>query len=123
MTVLYAAGAAALGVLTAVGHSVIGERSIFGPLYRGEQRGLLAKPRVRDVIRGVFHLPSVAWAVMGLAVLAARLSGGDVVVTAAAATIFAVSGLANFTALRTPHFGGVMILCAAGLTLADWRFG
>ena len=44
MTVLFAASVALLGVLTAAGHTVIGERRIFRPLAREDQRGVLAAP-------------------------------------------------------------------------------
>ena len=122
MTVLFAAGVALLGVLTAIGHTVIGERRIFGPLAREDQQGVLAPPRAQRIMRAVWHLPSLTWALLGLAVLSARLNGGDLYVTAIAAIIYGVSGAANLTALRMPHFGGLMLLAAAALTLADWRF-
>lgn len=120
MTVAFAAGAAILGTAGAVGHSWLGERKIFGPLYAGKPGGILASRATRDVIRAVFHIPSLTWAVLGLALLAARLDGGNLPLSIAAATVFAASGIGNLAALRRTHPGGLILLTAAGLTLIDW---
>lgn len=119
MTVAYAAGVAILGVVAAVGHSVISERAILGPLYAGTPAGILKSRATRAVIRAVFHMPSVAWAVLGVAVLLARTEGGNQLLGIVAAIIFAASGIGNLVALRRPHFGGLMLVGAAALTLAD----
>jgi hypothetical protein len=119
MTIALAAGAAALAVAAAIGHSVISERAILAPLYAGERTGILKSRATRAIIRAVFHMPSLAWAVLGLAVLAARLEGGNPLLSIVAAILFAGSGLGNLVALRRPHFGGLILLGAAGLTLAD----
>jgi hypothetical protein len=119
MTIAFAAGAAILGIATAIGHSLISERKILGPLYAGNPGGVLKSRRTRAVIRAVFHMPTIAWAVLGIAVLAARIQGGNPLLGIVAAIIFTVSGIGNLAALRRPHFGGLMLLGAAGLTLAD----
>ena len=77
MTIAFAAGAAILGIATAIGHSLISERKILGPLYAGNPGGVLKSRSTRAVIRAVFHMPSIAWAVLGIAVLAARIQGGN----------------------------------------------
>ena len=97
---------------------LISERKILGPIYAGNPGGVLKSRRTRAVIRAVFHMPSIAWAVLGIAVLAARIQGGNPLLGMVAAIIFTVSGIGNLAALR-PHFGGLMLLGAAGLTLAD----
>lgn len=119
MTVAFAAGAALLGVVTAVGHSVVSERFILGPLYAGRPDGILRSRATRAIIRAVFHMPSVAWAVLGTAVLVARLEGGNPLLGIVAAIVFVVSGLGNLIALRRPHFGGLMLVAATALTIAD----
>ena len=101
------------------GHSLISERKILGPLYAGNPGGVLKSRRTRAVIRAVFHMPSIAWAVLGIAVLAARIQRGNPLLSIVAAIIFTASGIGNLAALRRPHFGGLMLLGAAGLTLAD----
>ncbi len=100
-------------------HSLISERKILGPLYADNPGGVLKSRRTRAVIRAVFHMPSMAWAVLGIAVLAARIQGGNPLLSIVAAIIFTVSGIGNLAALRRSHFGGLMLLGAAGLTLAD----
>jgi hypothetical protein len=119
MTIAFAAGAAVLGIACAIGHSLISERKLLRPLYAEPRGGLLAARSMRDITRGIFHMPSMVWAVLGIAVLAARIEGGNQLLSIVAAIIFTASGLGNLTALRRPHIGGLMILGAAALTLAD----
>jgi hypothetical protein len=119
MTIAFAAGATVLGVATAIGHSLISEHAILGPLYGGTPGGILKSRSTRAIIRAVFHMPSLAWAVLGIAVLAARIEGGNQLLSIVAAILFAGSGIGNLAALRRPHFGGLMLLGAAALTLAD----
>jgi hypothetical protein len=68
-------------------------------------------------------MPSLAWAVLGVAVVVARIEGGNPLLSVVAAILFAGSGIGNLVALRRPHFGGLMLLAAAALTLADLRYG
>src|ERR1700730_4731703 len=112
MTIAFAAGAAILGIATAIGHSPISERKILGPLYAGNPGGVLKSRRTRAVIRAVFHMPSIAWAVLGIAVLAARIQGGNPLLSIVAAIIFTASGIGNLAALRRPHVGGLSRLGA-----------
>ncbi len=119
MTIVFATGVAILGIATAIGHSVIGERKIFPPLYAGNLQGILKSRATRDVLRVVFHMPSLTWAVLGIAVLVARLDGGNALLSIVAAIVFGVSGISNLVALRRPHFGGLMLLVATALTLID----
>ena len=119
MSLVFAAGTAAIGLVAAIGHSIVSERAILGPLFAGTPTGILKSRATRAIIRAVFHMPSVAWAVLGLAVLVARLHGGDPLLGIVAAIVFAVSGLGNLVALRRLHFGGLLLLAATALTLAD----
>jgi hypothetical protein len=119
MTVVFAAGVAALSIVGAVAHSVISERKFLRPLFAEPRTGLFASRSARAITRGIFHMPSMVWAVLGIAVLAARIEGGNQLLSIVAAIIFTASGLGNLTALRRPHIGGLMILGAAALTLAD----
>lgn len=119
MGVAIAAAVAVLATATAIGHSVLGEHKIFAPLFAEPRAGILRSRSTRTVLRGVFHLPSFTWTALGLAALAARLDGGDRKISIVAALIFASAGVANLAALRRPHPGGVMMLIAAALTIAD----
>ena len=98
---VYAIIVAVLGLVVAVAHSVLGEKVILGPLYREQTSGLLAARATRDVIRAVFHVPSLAWAGLGIAVLVNRLQSGSDLLPVTAAIIFALSGIG------TPVLGAV----------------
>ena len=119
MSLALAAAVAILGIAAAIGHSVISERAILGPLFAGERVGILKSRAQRAIIRAVFHLPSIAWAVLGIAVLVGRLEGGNRLLDIVAAIIFACSGIGNLIALRRPFPGGLILLAGAGLTLGD----
>lgn len=119
---IYAGIVAVLGLIVAIGHSVLSERVILGPLYREQTDGLLAARATRDIIRAVFHMPSLAWAGLGIAVLLNRMQSGSDLLPATAAIIFALSGLGNLAALRRPHPGGILLLTMAIATIADIRF-
>ena len=118
---IYATIVAALGLIVAIAHSVLGERVILGPLYREQTSGLLAARATRDVIRAVFHVPSLAWAGLSIAVLLNRLQSGSDLLPVTAAIIFALSGIGNLAALRRPHPGGLILLGMAMVTVADIR--
>ncbi|AMO70759.1 hypothetical protein [Sphingorhabdus sp. M41] len=119
---IYAIIVAVLGVIVAIAHSVLGERVILGPLYREPTNGLLAARAMRDIIRAVFHIPSVAWALLGIAVLLNRMQAGSDLLPISAAIIFALSGIGNLAALRRPHPGGLILMAMATATIADIRF-
>jgi hypothetical protein len=119
---VYAIIVAVLGLVVAVAHSVLGEKVILGPLYREQTSGLLAARATRDVIRAVFHVPSLAWAGLGIAVLLNRLQSGSDLLPVTAAIIFALSGIGNLAALRRPHPGGLILLAMAVASVADIRF-
>ena len=119
MTVAFAAGVAVLGIAGAIGHSLISERRFLRPLYAEPRTGLFAARSARAITRGIFHMPSMVWVVLGLAVLAARVEGGNPLLSIVAAIIFTASGVGNLAALRRPHVGGLLMLGAAALTLVD----
>ena len=119
MTVAFAAGVAVLGIAGAIGHSLISERKFLRPLYVEPRTGLFASRSVRDVTRWIFHIPSMVWVVLGLGVLAARIEGGNVLLSIVATTIFTASGAGNLVALRRPHISGLLLVVTGALTLAD----
>jgi hypothetical protein len=120
MIYVAASAVAILAIATAFGHSLLGERKILLPLFAEPRSGLLASRAMRDVLRVIMHLPSMTWVVLGIAVLAARMDGGNPPLSLVAALIFAGSGIGNLAALRRAHFGGLMLLSAAALTAVDW---
>jgi len=119
MTIALAAGAAALSIIGAIGHSVISERKFLRPLYAEPRTGLFASRSARAITRGIFHMPSMVWVVLGLGVLAARIEGGNVLLSIVAATIFTASGAGNLVALRRLHISGLLLVVTGALTLTD----
>lgn len=115
---IYAGSAAVIAVLTGAAHSAIGERAIFKALR--EEKETVLGPRIKAVLRAVWHMPSITWAALGIGVAVARLTGGDPLLSLIAAVIFIASGIGNMTALRKAHFGGLLLFTAAALTAADW---
>jgi hypothetical protein len=105
-----------LGPLIGCIHSWFARRYRLGSLYEGERGGDVK----RRIILLLWHLPSLTWALLSLAVLAARLLGhGDLLVTIVAASILAASGAGNLWATRRPFIGGILLLVTAALVVTD----
>ena len=121
LSVIAAAGVAILGSLIGALHSTIGERRILRPLYAETQTGILCSRSTQSIVRAVWHLPSLFWATMGIAIYYSRLVGGVPILSFLAAAVFAVSGAANLIALRRPFVGGILLLAASALCLIDWQ--
>lgn len=100
-----------LAFVTVAGHSWLGEKFVIGPLLKSEPLpGILKPPVNRRLIRYVWHLPSAVWAVLGIYILWAGLAGAMTKPTAVIlGVVFAVSGLANMTAVRRFHFGWILL--------------
>lgn len=105
---------ATLSLLTAAGHSWLGEARVFGSLYAQPHQGILQSRAMRDVIRAVWHLPSLAWVALGIALLVNN-GAANMPLYGTAIAVFAVSGLGNLVALWSPHPGGLLLLAAAAL--------
>ncbi|MGD2132771.1 MAG: hypothetical protein PVI23_08260 [Maricaulaceae bacterium] len=104
-------------ILTAGGHSWLGERHILRPLSSGTAEvGVLRKPVNRRLLRAVWHLPSVIWAVLGAATVALAASGRfDARFLIVFGAIYAASAACNFFAVRGPHVGQALLLATVGL--------
>lgn len=110
-----------LALLTAFGHSYLSERFFLQPMRQTQEtRGVFSTARGQRLATAMFHLPSLAWAAMGLSLLVLDSAGGGYKETLLIyASVFAVSGLGNFWAVGRPHPGGVMLLATSGLILAS----
>lgn len=66
---------AAVLVLLATGalHSYLGEARILGPLFALPPQGVLKSPRVRGILRGAWHITSLAW--LSLAIVLVLAAG------------------------------------------------
>lgn len=99
------------GALVGVLHSWVGERKFLPPVLNSTSpSGALKNATVRRVLRGVWHLPSVAWIGLGAALLFVGLTGQPSMVLAiTAAGTFCVSSVTNLSATRVAHPGGILL--------------
>lgn len=122
MTLVFAAGAAALSVACAVGHSLLSERTLLQPLFAEPRFGIFLARWARDITRGIFHMLSIVWVLLGLGVVASRIQGGNTLFDSVAVIIFTLSASINFAALRRPYAGNLLLMGAAILTICDMTF-
>lgn len=118
MTSLFLIASGLLGIATGFGHSLLGERNVLRPLFAEDASAFLRRGRMRELLRGVWHLPSLAWVVLGLALVLTGLDGVPGTVAATAGTIFVLSGVANWMVLRSFHIGGAMAVATGCLAFA-----
>jgi hypothetical protein len=116
---LYLSGIAA--IITAIGHSFLGERFLIQPLLAADIPFL--KPRARQrLLRGILHLASVAWLGIGaMLIYEAHRGNADPAWLYFIVPIFVLSGLMNLWALRSVQPGWIaMFIAAAALAYAVW---
>ena len=116
---IWSALAATLAVVVAVAHSIISERVILVPLFREAAGGVLQASAMRNITRALFHMPSVAWAALGVGVVLNRIHGGPDLIAYVAMIVFISSAIGNLVALRRPHPGGLLLLLATAATATD----
>lgn len=116
-TLLIASGA--IAIFGSVGHSFLSERVILRPLFAETGSTVLKNARTRDIVRAVFHIPSLAWGLLGAALILAGVAAASApLLVVAAAAVFLASGLANFAALRRVHPGAVVLISAGIFAIA-----
>ena len=116
---LYLSGIAA--IVSAIGHSFLGERYMIQPLLASDIPFL--KPRARQrLLRGILHLASVAWLGIGaMLIYGARNGSADSAWLYFIVPVFALSGLMNLWALHSVQPGWIaMFIAAAALAYAVW---
>jgi ABC-type phosphate transport system permease subunit len=117
VTIGFAISVAFLCVAIGAIHSWFAGQYQLGKLY-ADDTGRAVKRRIVTLI---WHLPSITWSLLGLAVLLARLTGqSSIILTGLATTIIGFSGAGNLWAHRKPFFGGLLLLATAGLVVLDW---
>lgn len=105
---------ATLAFFAAAAHSYLGERYVLAPLFAARpQPVVLAAAPIRRVIRAVWHLPSMTWAVLAALVLRASAATLDPAMAATTALILFLSGLGNLLALRRVHVGWLVLFSSA----------
>ena len=102
-------------VLVAVLHSVIGERFVLKSFFAAlPETGRRIPASTLRLFRWVWHLCSVAWIGLGVAlVILGALAISNVPMAWVAAVVFILSGAMNFTATRSLHLGGLLLSVAA----------
>ena len=108
--------AAVLLVITAFVHSVLGERRLIGPLL-ARREGVLASDLARFVLRFVWHLVSVNWAILALILVQLARDPATARFWAAVGTGVGFTGAGLFDAIATRgrHVGWPLL---AGIGIA-----
>lgn len=121
----YLLTAAALAIFTGIAHSWLGERVLIGPLLAPEPRVWpLASDFKRDVLRYAWHLTSLAWSGMGLALAALAFSPLEPqgrLVAAILGLTFLLHGVITLVISRGKHFAWLAFLAIAVLTFMALR--
>jgi hypothetical protein len=114
---LYLSGIAA--IVSAIGHSFLGERYLIQPLLAANIPFLKPLAR-RRLLRGILHLASVAWFGIGaMLIYEAQQGAADPAWLYFIVPVFALSGLMNLWALRSVQPGWIaMFIAAAALAYA-----
>lgn len=109
--------AAAVSVITALVHSLAGERRLIQPMLAARS-GILENPLARQVVRLAWHWTSVLWLMVGAVLFAAAREDFDlpwVMVVLGAGHLLA--GLADGYITRGRHIGWPLITAIGALTL------
>ena len=98
--------AALLLIVTALAHSVLGERRLIGPLV-ARRDGILTRPLARVILRFAWHVTSVSWAILALILVQLVRNPATARFWAAAGTgvAFTCVGLFDAAATRGRHIG------------------
>ena len=113
---------AVLLVVTAVAHSVLGERRLLGPLL-ARRDGVLASDLARFILRFAWHLTSVTWAILALILVQLVRDPGTARFWAAAATGVAFTGIGLYdaVAIRGRHVGWPLLTAIGIAALLSLR--
>lgn len=104
---------ALLMAVTAAIHSVVGERRLIGPLLRLE-RGVMAVPLARQVLRLAWHLTSALMIACAIAIAWPQTPHG---VRLAIGGIWMVSGLFDALYTKGKHLGWPFLVAAGALAI------
>ena len=110
---------AVLTVITALTHSVLGERRLIGPLARMRE-GILANDLARQVVRFAWHFTSALGMIAALALYLAAIdpSAIDPRLIVLIGLVLAGSGLIDAIYTRGKHIGWPLLTAAGASALA-----
>lgn len=114
------AAAAILLVATSVLHSYLGETRILAPLLGQPPQGALKSARVRGILRGAWHVTSLAWVAMAILLV---LSSGSSLEAAVVWTTLALACTTSAVCLISygPSHPGFIAFTLCALVLAAQR--
>ena len=114
--------AAVLLLVTAIAHSVLGERRLIGPLL-ARREGILASDLARFILRFAWHLTSVTWAILALILAQLVRDPATARFWAAAGTGLAFTGIGLFDAVssRGRHVGWPLLTAIGVAALLSLR--
>ena len=115
MGALFLGGSAALLIVTAGIHSIIGQRRLIGPLL-SQTSGVLKYPLARFLIPFAWHLTSATWLVLASILLAWALEPAlaRTIGLLATGAVFTIAGVYDAFGSRGRHIGWPL-LAAVGL--------
>jgi hypothetical protein len=120
VTVFFVASAALL-ILTAIVHSVLGERRLLKPLYQ-QTSGILASSLARFILRFAWHLTSLSWLVLAIILLSFQFQPAHAMSIALIATgvAFTAAGLFDAYGSRGRHIGWPLLTGIGIAALLAW---
>jgi hypothetical protein len=105
-----------VAIATSVVHGVLGETKVFA-------RASIEPKRLKDLIRAVWQLGTIAWIAGGVLLLAAPSMGSEVArhwIIMTFAVVFASAALGNAWANRGRHVGWVLMSVVVVLAVASY---
>jgi hypothetical protein len=102
---------AALLIVTALVHSVLGERRLIVPLLRSRE-GVLGSTLARFLLRFVWHFMSILFAIIAATLFASQFDGSSATNVLLASTAIGVggAGICDAIATRGRHIGWPMLV-------------
>lgn len=122
MSAMLVYACSALLLITALIHSVLGERRLIVPLLRSRD-GILGVDMARFLLRFVWHFMSVLFTVIAVALIAYQqdAQGGNTVLLMGTAIAVGGAGLLDAVATRGRHIGWpLLVLIGLLALLAIW---
>lgn len=122
MNAVYVYACAALLLIAALVHSVLGERRLIVPLLQSRD-GILGSNLARFLLRFVWHFMSILFAIIALALIAHQRDAGSGRTALLLCTAIGVGGAGVFDAVATRgrHIGWpLLVLIAVFALLALW---
>ena len=123
MSAYYVYACAALLIITALLHSVLGEHRLITPLLRSRE-GILSGELARFLLRFVWHFMSILFAVIAAALIAYQQDAGSGRTVLLLGTAIGVGGAGLFDAVGTRgrHIGWpLLVLIGLFALLALWH--